>query len=151
MQPQGADGMIGRLRPEFTLADLEGVPRKVSEWDGKVLIINFWATWCPPCRKEIPAFIQLQKKYGRQGVQFVGIALDDPGNVQAFHKALGINYPVLIGDTGLIARSYGNHFGALPYTVIIGRDSKIALARLGELAQQEAEAVIRGMIYSRMH
>ncbi|HYY16480.1 MAG TPA: TlpA disulfide reductase family protein, partial [Gammaproteobacteria bacterium] len=121
-------------------------PRRATEWDGKVVIINFWATWCPPCRKEIPMLIGLQEHYGRIGVQLIGIALDEPSSVQAYSKAMGINYPVLIGDSGTIINSYGNNLGALPYTVIIGRDSKIALVKLGELSREETEKVIHTLL-----
>jgi thiol-disulfide isomerase/thioredoxin len=141
-----AHSMVGRLRPEFILADLAGAPRRVTEWDGKVLIINFWATWCPPCRKEIPMLIGLQEHYGRAGMQLIGIALDEPSSVRAYSKAMGINYPILIGDSGTIVNSYGNNFGALPYTVIVGRDSKIALVKLGELSREEAEKAIRALL-----
>jgi thiol-disulfide isomerase/thioredoxin len=141
-----AHSMVGRLRPEFILADLAGAPRRVTEWDGQVLIINFWATWCPPCRKEMPMLIGLQEHYGRAGVQLVGIALDEPRSVQAYSKAMGINYPILIGDSGTIVSSYGNDLGALPYTVIIGRDSKIALVKLGELSREETEKAIRALL-----
>jgi peroxiredoxin len=144
--PKVGEALIGQVRPEFTLADLKGAPRKVSEWDGKVLIVNFWATWCPPCRKEIPSFIRLQGKYGDRGVQFVGIALDEPSSVQSFTQAMGINYPILIGDSGTITRHYGDHLGVLPYTVIIDRSRKIAFVRLGELSPEEAEAAIQGLI-----
>jgi thiol-disulfide isomerase/thioredoxin len=138
--------MVGRLRPEFILADLAGAPRRVTEWDGKVLIINFWATWCPPCRKEIPMLVGLQEHYGRAGMQLIGVALDEPSSVQAYSKAMGINYPILIGDSGTIVNSYGNNLGALPYTVIIGRDSKIALVKLGELSREETEKAIRALL-----
>ena len=142
----GAHSMVERLRPEFILADLAGALHRVIEWDGKVLIINFWATWCPPCRKEIPMLIGLQEHYGRAGMQLIGIALDEPSSVQAYSKAMGINYPILIGDSGTIVSSYGNDLGALPYTVIIGRDSKIALVKLGELSREETEKAIRALL-----
>jgi thiol-disulfide isomerase/thioredoxin len=141
-----AHSMAGRLRPEFILADLAGAPRRVTEWDGKVLIINFWATWCSPCRKEIPMLVGLQEHYGRAGMQLIGVALDEPSSVQAYSKAMGINYPILIGDSGTLVNSYGNNLGALPYTVIIGRDSKIALVKLGELSREETEKAIRALL-----
>lgn len=144
--PEGVETVVGHLRPEFTLADLAGAPRKVSEWDGKVLIVNFWATWCPPCRKEIPAFIKLQRKYGDRGVQFVGIALDEPRAVQDFTQAMGINYPILIGDSGAMTQRYGNHLGVLPYTVIIDRSSQIVFVKLGELTPAQAEAAIHDLL-----
>ncbi len=90
--------------------------------------------------------IGLQEQYGRAGVQLAGIALDEPGSVQAYSESMGINYPILIGDSGAIISSYGNDLGALPYTVIIGRDSKIALVKLGELSREETEKAIRALL-----
>lgn len=139
---------IGRPRPAFTLTDLDNKPRDVSEWDSRVLVINFWATWCPPCRREIPAFIELQKQYGQQGLQFVGIALDEVQAVREYAASVGINYPLLVGDQDAIdvARAYGNLFGALPYTAIIDRAGRIAFTRQGELSRAEAEKAIRAFL-----
>jgi peroxiredoxin len=140
--------LLGQVRPDFSMRDLDGATHDVKEWDGKVLVINFWATWCPPCRKEIPAFIQLQEKYGEGGLQFVGIAIEGADSVKEFASKLGINYPLLAGEReGMeVSRSYGNDIGALPYTVIIRRDGKIAYVQRGEISIEEAEQVIRALI-----
>lgn len=143
-----ATGIVGAPRPEFTLPGLDGVAHNVKEWDGKVLAINFWATWCPPCRKEIPEFVSLQGKYGAQGLQFVGVALEQPEPVRAFVEEHGVNYPVLSGEMEVIAvaEAYGNHVGALPYTVIVGRDGRIAFVHAGPLSQEKAEAAISPLL-----
>jgi thiol-disulfide isomerase/thioredoxin len=143
--PAGAsDGVIGIHRPEFSLPDLEGRKRVISEWDGKVLVINFWATWCPPCRKELPAFVQLQEKYARRGLQFIGVAIDEKDKVIDFTDTFGVNYPILVGDLEAIdiSKAYGNRFGALPYTVITDRNGTIVFVQRGELLQEVAEKTI---------
>lgn len=140
--------VIGNPRPEFALADTEGKPHNIKEWDGKVLVINFWATWCPPCRKEMPAFIALQEQYGARGLQFVGVAIDEADKVAEFMDTYGVNYPMLLGDLAAIevGKAYGNRFGALPYTVIIDRQGKIAFTRRGELEKDTAEAEIKKLL-----
>jgi peroxiredoxin len=139
-----ATGIVGTRRPDFSLPDLDGVRRNVGEWDGKVLAVNFWATWCPPCRIEIPEFVALQQKYADRGVQFVGVALEQPEPVRRFVAKHQVNYPVLVGEMDVIriAESYGNRVGALPYTVIIGRDGRVAFVQAGPLPADRAEAVL---------
>ncbi|MFT5131768.1 MAG: peroxiredoxin [Gammaproteobacteria bacterium] len=138
------DNIIGSMRPDFTLTDVAEQQRNISEWDGKVLAINFWATWCPPCIKEIPEFIELQHKYQKQGLQFIGIALQRAEEVTEFITEYGMNYPVLAGEMEVIeiAESYGNAIGALPYTVIIDRTGHIHYVKQGALAIDIAEAII---------
>ena len=148
-----ASTLIGRQRPEFSLSDLDGFPRDNHEWDGRVVVLNFWAAWCRPCRREMPAFIRLQHHFSGRGVQFVGIDLD---TVDARKAALNflnqldekINYPILLGDDdGIdIARAYGNGFGILPYTVVIGRDARIAHIQFGEWEEAAARGVIGGLL-----
>lgn len=128
-------------RPAFTLPDTAGQARSVQEWDGKVLVINFWATWCPPCREEIPEFVALQRKYAMRGLQFVGIAIDEPEAVLPFMKAAGVNYPVLLGQlTGIdLSRKYGNRWGALPFTAVIDREGQIVSVNGGSITRREME------------
>jgi thiol-disulfide isomerase/thioredoxin len=99
-----------------SLPDLQGQRRKVGDWKGKVLVVNFWATWCEPCVEEVPQFVRLQALHGEKGVQFVGIAVDQAAKVQDFAKTYRINYPLLIGQAGAIelARAAGNARGGLP-------------------------------------
>jgi len=140
--------IIGKLRPEFSLPDLEGKMRNIKEWDNKVLVINFWATWCPPCRKEMPAFIELQEQYGEQGLQFIGVAIDTPDAVTDFSDTYGINYPMMVGELEAIeiGKKYGNRFGALPYTVITDRSGKIVFVQRGELLKETAENTIKPLL-----
>lgn len=131
-------------RPDFTLPDHLGVARSVSEWDGKLLIVNFWATWCPPCLKEMPIFVDLQEKYGDRGVQFIGIAIDEPHNVDAYLLETPVNYPLLIGQMPAIelGREYGNRIGALPFTAFVSRQGEIVFSKAGPLTAEEAEQTI---------
>jgi peroxiredoxin len=136
--------LTGTVRPDFSLPDKDGNMRSVREWDGKVLVINFWATWCPPCRDEIPEFIKLQNEYGEQGLQFIGIALQKAEEVQEFAAELGMNYPILVGEQTVIkvAENFGNTIGILPYTVVVDRNQKIVFIKKGPLHYDEADAVI---------
>lgn len=135
-------------RPDFTLPDIDGIKRTVSTWDGKVLVLNFWASWCAPCLEEIPAFVDLQRTYGEQGLQFVGIAVEKIEPVKAFLDIIPINYPILVhpSDTIPVAEAYGNEFGILPYTVIVNREGYIAHTQLGAMSFDEAEGIIKGLL-----
>ena len=148
MQAATAARIVGRQRPEFTLPDLDGRHRSITEWDGKVVALNFWATWCPPCLKEVPEFVSLQEKYQAQGLQFIGIALQKPEEVREFVAEHKVNYPILAGELEVIklAEAYGNHIGALPYTVIIDRNGQVAHVKPGILPTEEAESVITGLL-----
>ena len=140
--------LIGEIRPEFVLPDVNGVARNVREWDGKILVINFWATWCGPCLTEIPAFIKLQEKYGNQGLQFVGLAVHTTDEIREYISEAGLNYPSLVGkeEVSKVARAFGNRFGVMPYTVVINRDRRIYFIRSGPLKYEEAEAIINSII-----
>ncbi len=136
-----AGSMVGKLRPEFSLRNIEDNKlSNIKEWDGKVLVINFWASWCPPCRREMPMFVRLQEQYADKGLQFIGIAIDEPDQVRDFMDTMMVNYPMLIGaqDAIDVARIYGNRFGALPYTVIVDRKGIIRKIQHGELLRETA-------------
>ena len=128
--------------------DLAAIRQPLAQWRGKVLVVNFWATWCPPCRTEIPEFIKLQTQYGAQGLQFVGIAIDETAKVHAFADEVGINYPVLVGDLEAVALSQatGNRLGGLPYTVVVDRSGKIVATELGGLTGAKLEALIKPLL-----
>jgi peroxiredoxin len=130
---------------EFALPDLDGKNRRLSEWKGKVIVLNFWATWCPPCREEIPLFVDLQKRRAAEGLQMIGLAIDSNEAVAAYQKSARMNYPLLIGgeDAGmeLIGR-YGNRMGSLPFTAIIDRNGAIVARKLGAFDRAELESLI---------
>lgn len=134
-----------QIRPEFAMADLNGQIRDIKEWDGKIILLNFWATWCPPCLHEIPDFIALQEQYGDQGFQVIGIAVDNEEAVRKFADEMKINYPVIAAEFEAIKLSslYGNHMNGLPYTVIINRKSEISDRITGELSKIKAEALLK--------
>ena len=137
--------MVGKQRPEFSMLDVEGEKHNISEFDGKVLIINFWATWCPPCRREIPAFIALQEKYQDKGFTIVGVALDSLQAAVDYVDPMGINYPILVGEMEgvAISQAYGNELTVLPYTVVVDRKGIIRHAFAREITLEEAENLIK--------
>jgi peroxiredoxin len=140
--------LLGKMRPDFTLKDTQGKPRSISEWNGKVVLLNFWATWCPPCRKEMPDFVKLQETYGKRGFEVVGVAIDDPQAAQDFADQLGVTYPILAGsmDAVKVAQAYGDRFQALPYSVLIDRQGHIRLVHPGELTRAEIEPKIKALL-----
>jgi thiol-disulfide isomerase/thioredoxin len=135
---------IGLQRPEFSAVDLDGQMRNISEWDGQLIFLNFWATWCPPCKKEIPDFIELQKAYGDQGFQIISIAIDEEQAVREYAEEMGMNYPIMaVQSEGVgLAKRYGNGIGILPYTVIINRDGEISNTITGELSKKRAKELL---------
>ncbi len=142
---RAAVAKIGSKRPDFTLPDVEGKPRSISEWDGKVLLVNFWATWCPPCRKEMPGFIELRDQYHDKGFEIVGVAIDEAGAVGNFVDGMGVSYPVVVGQTDAteVTRQYGNRLGALPFSVLIDRKGIVRYTRAGELRKDVLEGLIQ--------
>ena len=129
---------------DFALPDLQGKQRRLSQWRGKVLVLNFWATWCPPCLEEIPLFIDFQEKYKNKGLQIIGVAIDTKDNVIDFREVLAINYPILI-DTGAgmkIMEQYGNRVGSLPYSVMIDRDGRIFNNKIGAYSRAELKKLL---------
>lgn len=132
------------MRTDFSLPDLEGTLRHMHEWDGKVVMLNFWAPWCPPCKKEIPDFIVLQEEYAEQGFVVVGVTVDTHENAQLFADIVGINYPILIAeDEGIeLGKKYGNRVGALPFTVFIDREGRLGQSFRTEVSYEEAEAAL---------
>ncbi len=125
----------------LSLPDSTGKPRSLEEWRGNVVIVNFWATWCPPCLEEIPEFIRLQTQYRDQPVQFVGIAIDNEDAVQEFILAHPVNYPMLIaGDNALsMTASLGNLANVLPYSIILNQQGQIVYRHTGLLPAKKLE------------
>ena len=130
------------------LPDLAGRFQPLAQWRGKVVVLNFWAPWCPPCRNEIPGFVQLQNRHGAAGLQFVGVALDDPDKVAAFVDTHGVNYPTLLGgDAGAaLSRTAGNRLGGLPYTVVFDRRGKAVATLTGGVAEARMQAIVESLL-----
>lgn len=134
--------------PSFTLPDLTGKPHDSDEWQGKIRVINFWATWCPPCRKEMPGLIAFQQEWANRGVVVLGIAIDDARAVNEYSKGMTINYPILIAnDTGArLARAFGDSMEAVPFTVIVNQQGQIIYRKPGEATQAELAAIIAPLL-----
>lgn len=130
--------------PEITLTDLTGEPRKLSEWRGKLVLVNFWATWCTPCLHEIPMLLDIQQQYGARGLQIVGAAMDELEAVKTSAPQLGINYPVLVGDTEIITamQALGDTLGALPYSVLIDANGTIVFRKHGEFSRDDLQKLV---------
>lgn len=130
--------------------DLEGRPRTLAEWKNRPLVCNFWATWCPPCREEIPLLVAERPHVTGKGGEIVGIALDTAANVAQFTKTVHISYPVLLADPSSIElmAKLGNASGGLPYTVFVARSGRIAGRKLGRLQRPELEARLRELLAS---
>jgi peroxiredoxin len=129
--------------PDFSLESLDGKTLRLSDLRGKAVLLNFWATWCGPCKIEMPWFVELQNQYASQGLQIVGVAMDDASkeDIAKFAKDMGVNYPILIGKEAV-----GDEYGgvpALPESFVIGRDGKIVDKILGLRGKAEIEDSIK--------
>jgi thiol-disulfide isomerase/thioredoxin len=130
------------------LPDLADQPQSLAQWRGQVLVVNFWATWCPPCRKEIPEFVAISEKLQGKGVQFVGISIDSADKVRQFRDEARISYPLLIG--GMETMDFADHFGSkvkgLPFTVILDRQGQLHHVKLGPMSGQELEEILESAL-----
>ncbi len=136
--PGNSSANQGMAIPAFQLPNLSDEIKNQDSWLGKVVVLNFWAVWCPPCRAEMPEFIELQKEYGERGLQFVGIAIDTKETVESFTKMIGVNYPILIGDSNdiLLSKKLGNRFEGLPFTAIFDRQGQLAHIQIGQISKR---------------
>ena len=143
-----AQAVIPERRPDVTLADRDGKLRSLAEWNGQPQVINFWATWCAPCREEIPGFVRLQKRHGARGLQLVGIAIDQPGKAADFAREFGINYPVLIGGMESLEplRQSGNRQAGPPYTLVMDRGGKVVSRQLGGRKESRLEELVTPLL-----
>ena len=130
---------------QLRLPDLSGKDQSLAQWRNNILIVNFWATWCEPCREEIPALLRVQTAYGSKSVQIVGIAVDSADKVRKFAHEYRIGYPLLIGGMGVIdlTRKLGNPGGGLPYTVVINSAGKVVMKHLGRISEAQLERAIQ--------
>jgi len=144
VRPARPASQVPGLRPVFTLADATGTPRSITEWDGRALVINFWATWCPPCRREIPLLNALQAEYAPRGFEVIGVAVDFRDDVVAYMQDTPIGYPVLIGEQdGLdAARAFGMETAGFPFTIFTDRGGRIVTVHVGELHRPEATLIL---------
>ena len=133
---------------ELTLPDVDGREQRLDQWKGKVLVVNFWATWCEPCREEMPEFVKAQAALGNKGLQFVGIAIDQPSKIRQFTQELRVNYPSLVGGYGALelSETLGNRIKALPFTVIIDREGQTAYTQMGPLKPEKLDAIVRKLL-----
>jgi len=145
----------GISKPEETrdlrsarFTDLEGKSRSLAEWEGRVRVVNFWATWCAPCREEIPALVITRDKLLASGVEFIGIAIDQASKVAEFVRTVRISYPVFVGGAASLdlVRTLGNPTGGLPFTVVLDRMGGIANRNLGIVTQHKIEQQVRAVL-----
>jgi len=142
-----SDGGAAQLL-SIELRDRAGRVRRIAEWRGKVVVCNFWATWCAPCREEIPMLVSLRDKYVSNGLEIAGIAIDTADKIAEFTKTVKISYPVLIAPAaGLdLMRTLGNTAGGLPFTVVLDRQGTLAHRKLGLLHREALEPVLAELL-----
>lgn len=133
---------VGDLRPDLALPDPNGHPHHLSEYAGRRVLLNFWATWCGPCLDEMPLLTKAQATYGQSGVHIVGIAMDDPAHVRRFLAAHPLDYPVLIGqlDSPSTSLRFGDSARVLPYSVLLDADGRVLAMHRGPLKQAQLHA-----------
>lgn len=141
--PEQAPAMTPQQAMSVSMNDLDGAPHTLADWHGKVMLVNFWATWCPPCREEIPLLVKLQAKYAARGLQIVGIATDETSedSVRTFTRRMLVNYPILMGNEQVeqMVAGLGGDLIGLPYTVLVNRQGQIIRLHPGQLHPGETE------------
>ena len=127
-----------------SFSDLAGSDRTLLDWQGKVRVLNFWATWCEPCREEIPALQRVQAKFAANGLETIGISIDHADKVRQFAKNMAITYPLLLGDASVIdvARALGNRAGGLPYTLVLDAQGKLLASKLGGITEAQLTEIL---------
>ncbi|MCK9366650.1 MAG: TlpA family protein disulfide reductase [Metallibacterium scheffleri] len=138
--PQAPAFAAGALRPDPLLTDLAGKPVRLDQWQGKWLLLNFWAPWCPPCREELPVLRALQQRAGSRGLQVIGIAEDTPAAVRAFLKTTPLDYPALLPGDDHPGLAFGNTRQGLPYSVLIAPDGRMLKRHYGAFTAAELQA-----------
>jgi thiol-disulfide isomerase/thioredoxin len=137
-----------KFAPQFVLPDLAGTPRSSTEWDGTIRVVNFWATWCPPCIREIPLLVDIQNEYAERGVRVIGIAIDETEAVARFAEDFDFNYPVLVGqeDAMDLGNQFLSGFIGLPFTAFADRSGRIHRVYTGELHREQLEAILAELL-----
>ena len=130
------------------LPDLAGSRATLERWRGKVIVVNFWASWCPPCREEIPGLVRIQQKFAANGLQVVGIAVDSVDKSRQAAGEMGISYPVLVAEVQIIdvTRRLGNRAGGLPFTVVLDRQGRLVTTHLGLLSEAQLERLVTPLL-----
>lgn len=128
--------------------DLSGQAVSLEQWRGRVMVVNFWASWCPPCLEEIPGLVRIHGELAPKGLQIVGIAVDSADNARKSAAQLGVSYPVLVAGMEIIdlTRRLGNRPGALPYTLVLDRNGKIVATHLGVISEAELTRIITPLL-----
>ena len=137
--PEAQEKLKSVLNAE--LPDLDGRREALSQWRGKLLVVNFWASWCPPCRAEMPGFVALQNKYRDRGVAFVGIALDSPEKAAAYARSIGVNYPILVDEDSTVLSPSG-----LPFTIVFDRRGIPVDVRKGLFPEADLDAIVAKLL-----
>jgi peroxiredoxin len=131
------------LQPQpMHLPGLDGAQHSLADWQGKVIVLNFWAAWCAPCQAEIRVFVDYQRQYANRGLQIVGVGIDAERQLRNVQRTLEINYPVLVADPahhGGLMQTWGNSSGVIPYTVVIDRNGRVAYTRRGPVDRDDLD------------
>jgi len=143
-----AGSLIGSVRPDFSLESNQGGFTTPADYSGQTLLINFWATWCGPCREEMPMLMDLQRQHGSSGLQIVGIALDNAQSARDFVQTYGISYPILVGLENVFETSaaYGNSEGVLPYSVLIDKTGIVRWQYAGKIHQDKISELLSELL-----
>jgi thiol-disulfide isomerase/thioredoxin len=144
----GNDASAPESLPDFTLMARDGSMQSIRSWPGKSMIVNFWATWCAPCRKEIPFLKELQHERGKDGFQLVGVAVDVREDVLKYADKIGIDYPLLMGEQDAFdaVSKFGLESTGFPFTVFTDKDGRIVVMHLGELKPPQAKAILDAVV-----
>ena len=147
LEDQDTEVPVSLERVEFVLPHIDGSERRLSDWDGESRLVNFWATWCAPCRREIPLLKQLQTEKPEKGLQVIGIAVDYMEDVRAYAEDAQFNYPILVGQEEAIevAEASGVEFIGLPFTMVISPDGTLVATHMGEIMQPHVDRIAEVM------
>jgi len=144
-QPSHASNSGPPAIPDLSYPDLSGKSHNLQQWKGRVLLLNFWASWCAPCLAEIKHLVEFQREFGPRGLQIIGLGLDEPRKLQNVQRSFQINYPILVADqkqSRSILNAWGNKTGLIPYTVIFDRQGKVVGAHRGIIDEQQFDTLV---------